>query len=44
VRANQKLEIELSTRPFSGIGSCITTSNADSRSVVTISIDCASTS
>ena len=43
VRANQKLEIWFSTRPLSGIGSGSTTSKADSRSVVTMSIDCAST-
>jgi hypothetical protein len=36
-RANQKFDIVFSTRPLPGIGSFITTSKADSRSVVTIS-------
>ena len=35
---NQKFAISLSTRPLSGIGSGSTTSNAESRSLVTISI------
>ena len=39
VLANQKFEMELSTRPLSGIGSGSTTSKADSRSVVTMSIE-----
>ena len=38
VRANQKFEICVSTRPLPGIGSGSTTSNAVSRSVVTISM------
>ena len=38
VRSNQKFEISLSTRPLPGIGSGSTTSKADSRSVVTISM------
>ena len=44
VRANQKFEMEFSTRPLSGMGSGSTTSKAESRSVVTISIDSASIS
>ena len=36
-RSNQKFDIAFSTRPLSGIGWLITTSKADSRSVVTIS-------
>ena len=42
VFSNQKAEISLSTRPLSGIGSGSTTSKADSRSEVTISIRSAS--
>ncbi len=38
VRANQKFEIVVSTRPLPGIGSGSTTSKALSRSVVTISM------
>ncbi len=37
-RPNQKFAISFSTRPLSGIGSGSTTSNAESRSLVTISI------
>ena len=35
--ANQKADIAVSTRPLSGTGSSITTSNAEMRSEVTIS-------
>jgi hypothetical protein len=37
VRANQKFEIAVSTRPLPGIGSGSTTSKADRRSLATIS-------
>ncbi len=43
VRANQKREISLRMLPFSGMGSGSTTSNADRRSVVTMSSVSAST-
>ena len=36
--ANQKFAISFSTRPLSGMGSGSTTSKAESRSLVTISI------
>ena len=44
VRRNQKSDISVSTRPLWGMGSGSTTSKADKRSVVTISMWPASTS
>ena len=43
-RSNQKADIAVSTRPFSGIGSAMTTSNAEIRSEVTINNRFSSTS